>query len=400
MRPISAEAAGKVVAPFDAAVPAPAAADQPGAVKAVAGQLGTFQPGSLDVLVGQAAAVRALRAAIRRPVHAYLFVGPPGSGKRLAAQCFAAMLLCPGGGEDGCATCRRVMAGAHPDVFVLEREGAAMTIDQAREVTRTAARTSVEGGPCVVVLPELHLARDAVPALLKTVEEPAGQTVFLALADFVPPELVTVASRCQLVTFRSLGDAEVADALRAEGVGVEVAEAAARAAGGRLDRARLLARDPSVAQRWEAWQSVPGRLDGSGATVAVLVDELLGLLKASAAPLLARQAAELEELAEASARDMPKVPGRMAQAVAKAGARELDERHKREQRRQRTDELRAGLAALAAAYRDRAGSGSMAPEHAARAVALVDGFSADLAYNPGEQLALQALLLRLEHLSG
>ena len=82
-------------------------------------------------LVGQDVAVRALRAAAAKPVHAYLFVGPPGSGKLAAAREFAAMLLCPNGGEDGCDTCRRVRDGAHPDVAFFEREGAAMSIDQA-----------------------------------------------------------------------------------------------------------------------------------------------------------------------------------------------------------------------------------------------------------------------------
>src|ERR1700683_1364030 len=144
-------------------------------------------------LVGQAAAVKALRAAAARPVHAYLLVGPPGTGKLAAAKAFAAMLLCPNGGDGSCDTCRRVAEGTHPDLTVVEREGAALSIDQAREVTRMAARSAVEGGRALVVLPDLHLAGDAIPALLKTIEEPAGPVVFVGVADFVPPELVTVA---------------------------------------------------------------------------------------------------------------------------------------------------------------------------------------------------------------
>ena len=80
------------------------------------------------------------------------------------------------------------------------------------------------------------------------------------------------------------------------------------------------------------------------------------------------------------------------------GAR-LEERHRREQRRQRTDELRTGLAALAGAYRDRAVSGTLSPARAAEAVGLIDGLSADLVYNPGELLAVQALLVRLDRLA-
>jgi DNA polymerase-3 subunit delta' len=348
-------------------------------------------------LVGQDVAVRALRAAAAKPVHAYLFVGPPGSGKLAAAREFAAMLLCPNGGEDGCDTCRRVRDGAHPDVAFFEREGAAMSIDQAREVSRIAVRSSLEGGRQVVVLPDLHLARDAVPALLKTIEEPPPHTVFIALAEFVPPELVTIASRCVRVEFRPLTDEEIAGALVADGARPERASLVATLAGGRLDRARLLASDEEAESRRRAWETLPARFDGSGATVALLAEELVDMLKRSANPLTVRQEAEVAKLVAANAVPGQTAPGR-AQGQAKAVARELEERHRREQRRQRTDELRTGLAALAGAYRDRAVSGTLPIGQVAEAVGLIDGLSADLAFNPGELLALQALLLRLDRL--
>lgn len=337
-----------------------------------------------------------LRNAARRPVHAYMFVGPPGSGKMAAAKYFAAMLQCSGGGADGCETCERVLRGRHPDVFVFEREGVSLTIDQAREVSRLSARTSTEGGPTVVVLPEVHLARDAAPALLKTIEEPSGHTVFVVLADFVPAELVTIASRCVVIEFPPLSEDRVVATLVSQGVERAGAEQAARLAGGRLDRARLLAEDPGALARYEAWRSVPGRLDGSGATIASLVQELLALLEESATPLLARQAGEMEQLVSGNTAAVGKAPTAVARSASKLGTADLEARHKREQRRQRTDELRAGLAALAGAYRDRAVSGAVVAGAAAEAVRLIDGFSADLAYNPGEQLGLQALLVRLE----
>jgi DNA polymerase III subunit delta' len=350
-------------------------------------------------LVGQDAAASTLRAAVARPVHAYLFVGPPGAGKLTAAMAFAAMLLCPKGGDDGCDTCRRVLEGLHPDVFVLEREGAALSIEQAREVSRIAARSSLEGGRSVVILPDLHLAREAVPALLKTIEEPPGSTVFIGLAEFVPPELETVASRSARVDFRPLGDAQIAEVLVAEGVPTDRATVLARLAGGRLDRARLLATDPEAEGRLRSWEAVPARLDGSGATVAQLAEELVELLKRSAAPLSRRQGAEAAELADRHARESATLPGRAAQSLARAGGREMEERHRREQRRQRTDELRTGLAALAGAYRDRAVAGTLAPGRAAEAVALIDGLASDLEFNPGELLAVQALLVRLDRVT-
>src|SRR5207237_790510 len=85
-------------------------------------------------VVGQASAVEALRAAAKRPVHAYLLVGPPGTGKRVAATSFAASLLCPALGDGTCDICRRVLAGTHPDVVVVEREGPFINIDMAREI--------------------------------------------------------------------------------------------------------------------------------------------------------------------------------------------------------------------------------------------------------------------------
>jgi DNA polymerase-3 subunit delta' len=358
--------------------------------------LGRVTEKGLADLVGQAAAVRALRAAAVRPVHAYLLVGPPGTGKLAAARAFAAMLLCPQGGDDSCDTCRRVAEDKHPDFVVFEREGATLSIDQARDVTRLAARSSVEGGRSVVVLPDLHLAGDAIPALLKTIEEPAGPVVFVGLAEFVPSELVTVASRCARVDFRPFTEDEVRDALVADGVAPDRAATVAGLAGGRLDRARLLALDPGAEARRQAWEAVPSRLDGTGATVAQLADELIDLLKRSAEPLVARQEAEMAALAQRMAQESTTTSAKAAQGASRAANRELEERRRREQRRQRTDELRTGLAALARAYRDRGASGALAADRAAGAVALIDGLSADLAFNPGEQLALQALLVRLD----
>jgi DNA polymerase-3 subunit delta' len=338
---------------------------------------------------------RVLEAALARPVHAYLFVGPPGTGKLHAAKAFAAALTCPAGGGDGCLSCRQVSAGTHPDVAIFQREGAALTIDQAREISRLSARAPVEANRSVVVVPDLHLAREAAPALLKTLEEPAAAVVFVTLADFVPPELATVASRCVRVDFRILTEAELVEALVAEGVAAERATVAARLAGGRLDRARLLANDAGAQQRWATWADIPQRLDGTGATVAKLAAELVQLLAESAKPLAERQKAELAALAAQA--DLGKLP-RAVQAARPQSHREVEERHRREQRRHRTDELRTGLGALAGTYRELLAAGRLSPDKAAQAVALIDEFSADLAYNPGELLALQALLVELDRL--
>lgn len=348
---------------------------------------------------GQDRAVAALRAAARRPVHAYLFAGPGGTGKAAASRSFAAMLLCPNGGDGTCETCRRTLAGRHPDVVTVEREGAFITIEAAREVARLAARSPVEGDRKVLILPDFHLVREAGPALLKTIEEPPASAVFVILAEHVPPELITIASRCVRIDFAPLSPATVTIALIAEGASPELAAELASASGGRLDRARMLAADPEFELRRQAWLSVPGRLDGRGHAAAALADELVGLLDRSVAPLKTTQGQEMANLEARNARALEvngKV-GRGGRGGLKAGVRELEDRHKREVRRQRTDEMRTGLAILAGVYRDRlvASATPAGRRAAADAVALITDLGAALANNPGELLALQALMARL-----
>jgi DNA polymerase-3 subunit delta' len=337
-------------------------------------------------VVGQERAVAQLRAAAKAPVHAYLFVGPPGTGKRAAALSFAAQLLCAEAGGDGCEICRRVLGGTPPDVVLLERRGASLLVDDAREIARRASTSSVEGGRKVLMLTDFHLVDQAAPALLKTIEEPPPGTVFVILAEQVPPELVTIASRCVRVDFLPLSPAAVAGILVEEGVAAATADQVAAAAGGRLDRARLLAGDAGFAARIAAWRSVPERLDGSGAAVVTIADELRTAIETVLDPVRVAHAAELEELEERARLYGDRGPGK-----------EVEARHRREERRARTDELRAGLATLAGHYRDRLASGVTGEEagRCLRAVATIDAANEALIRNPNEVLWLQALLMRL-----
>ncbi|HEX2272737.1 MAG TPA: hypothetical protein VHG90_02570 [Acidimicrobiales bacterium] len=343
-----------------------------------------------DAVVGQDRAVAQLRAAARAPVHAYLFTGPPGSGKRPAARAFAAALLCPEGGCAECDVCVRVAAEVHPDLVVVERQGPYITVAQAREIQRLALRTPNERPRKVLVLSDFHLVREAAPTLLKVVEEPPASTVFLVLAEHVPSELVTIASRCVRIEFAALGPDDIAAALVAEGTDPATAADVAEAAGGRLDRARLLASDPGFAERRRAWRAVPSRLDGTGATVAAVAAELGELLSGAAVgPLQARQAAEQAALEE-----------RVERAGERgAGRKELADRHRRELRRLRTDELRFGLATLSAVYRDALVAGTTDRLGAVAAVEALRAASENLVRNPNEALLLQALLLRLPPLT-
>ena len=152
-------------------------------------------------VLAQEDAVAALRAAAANPVHAYLFEGASGNGSLAAALGFAAALLCPDGGCGTCATCRGALAGTDPDLHVVRRSGASVSIAEIRQVVALAQRRPLHAARQVIVVLDVHLAALRAPALLKTLEEPPGDTVFLLLADQIVPELVTVASRCALVPF-------------------------------------------------------------------------------------------------------------------------------------------------------------------------------------------------------
>ncbi len=344
----------------------------------------TGRPVLLDGIAGQARVVDVLQAAVRGPVHAYLFVGPPGTGKREAALAFGTCLLCPQGGCGNCDVCRRALAGVHPGLVLFQRSGASITVDDAREISRLARLHPMEGTRQVLLLDEFHLVESAAPALLKTIEEPPPTTVFVIVADFVPPDLVTIASRCARVEFRLLSPSDLADVLMAQGHGRTEAEAAAELANGSLDRAAMLVADNRTVARLELWKQVPGRLDGTGATVARLADELMAACEEAGDPVRRRQESELAELGEVARSSGERgIPGR----------KEIEDRHKREQRRVRTDELRAGLTVVGRTYRDRlARNGSW---HDAEAFGSVGAAAAVLGRNPNESLLLYGLLLNL-----
>lgn len=344
--------------------------------------------GAFAGVVGQDEAVALMRASLAAPVHAYLLVGPPGSGLLEAGVAFAAAMLCEEGGCGTCAHCRAALARIHPDLFVYERRGAALSVDQAKDAVQRSMRSPRSARRQVLLLTELHLVEDAVPVLLKAVEEPPDTTVFVLLADDVPPDLATIASRCARITLRPLDTATVTRVLVAEGADPDRASAAAIASGARLDRARLLVSDEGVAARHARWREVPTRLDGTGATVCVLAAELLAGASEPVEVLRRQQEEELKALVAQAAERREPLRGRA----------DIEARHKREQRRMRTDELRAGLATLAGAYRDRLADPAIAPRRVAAvlaAVAAIDTAADALVRNPNEQLLLEALLLRL-----
>ena len=166
---------------------------------------------------------------------------------------------------------------------------------------------------------------------------------------------------------------------------------ASKAALGNLDRARVLATDPALAERRKAFLGAPGQLDGTGAVAMRLAGELLALIDAAAAPLAAKHETEIVDL-DARIKE---------HGERGSGKKQLEDRHKRELRRHRTDELRSGLATLASVYRDQAlastkpGSGHFDIEGCADAVALIHRALETMERNPNERLLLESLLWSL-----
>jgi DNA polymerase-3 subunit delta' len=345
-----------------------------------------------DDVVGQPGAVAQLRAAAERgPVHAYLFAGPAGSTKLQAARAFAATIIT--GAEDADSRdARLILRGEHPDVHEFRRVGPSITAEQAETIIHSASLSPTEGAKKVMVLEEFHLLQPAAAVrLLKTIEEPPDSTTFMILADFVPSDLVTISSRCARIDFRTIGPDVVAARLVAEGIGPAEAMAAARASHGDLDRARVLATDPALSERRAAFAGAPHRLDGTGTVAMRTAAELLEMIDTAAAPLAERQAVEVAELDERI----------KAYGERGSGKKQLDERHKRELRRHRTDELRSGLAAMAGTYRDTAVNGGTTDvEACAGAVHRIHQAIETLDRNPNEKLLLESLLWSLPDAQG
>ena len=340
-------------------------------------------------VVGQPGAVRRLAASVDAPVHAYLLVGPPGSGKQALARAFAAALL-SAAAPDAAARERHVrlaLAGQHPDLRSIEPEGNTFRKGDAERVVRSATLAPVEGTRKVIVADGCEDMEDeAAGYLLKTVEEPPASTVFVLLTTEIVPEIVTIASRCVRVELHALPAEVVVERLVAEGIDPERAAVAASAAAGAgdLDRARTLATDDRLALRHQAWRDVPRRLDGTGHRAATLVAELQSMIGEALGPLHERQAAEVAAVDEQIEQ----------YGLRGSGRKDLEARHKREVRRFRTAELRFGLATLAAVYRD--ALVALGPRRdLVEATTRIDAAAVSLQRYPNETLLLLSLVAHL-----
>ncbi|GAB3199084.1 DNA polymerase III subunit delta' [Geodermatophilus arenarius] len=309
-------------------------------------------------VVGQPAVVAELRAAVAQPAamtHAWLFTGPPGSGRSVAARAFAAALQCPAGGDGTCHACRTVLAGTHADVQTVAPEGLSIGVVEARELVRLAGRAPSQGRWQVVVVEDAdRMTEQASNAVLKMIEEPPPRTVFLLCAPSLHPEdvPVTIRSRCRVVSLRTPPVDAVADVLvRRDGIDPALAAWAAAAAGGHVGRARHLARDEDARLARKAVLDVPLSLVSLAACLTAADDLVSAAKEESDRTTAALDDAETEAV-KASLGVGARGPG---VAAARGGAgvlKDLEKRQKSRATRLGRDSLDRALVDLAALYRD------------------------------------------------
>ncbi|MCZ2803921.1 DNA polymerase III subunit delta' [Modestobacter sp. VKM Ac-2983] len=309
-------------------------------------------------VVGQPAVVAELQAAVAQPAamtHAWLFTGPPGSGRSVAARAFAAALQCPAGGDGTCHACRTVLAGSHADVHRVVPEGLSIGVAEVRQIVRTAGRAPSQGRWQIVVVEDAdRMTEQASNTVLKMLEEPPPRTVFLLCAPSLHPDdvPVTIRSRCRVVALRTPRIEAVTEVLvRRDGIDPALAAWSAAAAGGHVGRARHLARDESARLARKAVLDIPLSLVSLAACLHA-ADDLVGTAKDESDKTVAEVDAVETDAVKASLGVGARGPGVAAASRGAGQLKELETRQKRRATRIGRDSLDRALVDLAALYRD------------------------------------------------
>ncbi|MFD6391823.1 DNA polymerase III subunit delta' [Nocardia sp. NPDC055029] len=324
--------------------------------------------GVFDRLVGQdvvetelTAAATAARAGVvtGAMTHSWLFTGPPGSGRSVAALCFAAALQCTDPDIVGCGRCHActtTMAGTHGDVRRIIPEGLSISTKEMRAIVQIASRRPSTGRWQIVVVEDAdRLTEGAANALLKVVEEPPDRTVFLLCAPTVDPEdiSVTLRSRCRHVHLVTPTVPAIAQVLRErDQLDPKTADWAAAVSGGHVGRARRLATDEDARKRRQRALALVSATERPGAAYAA-ADELVKSADDEAKLMSAeRDDRERDELATALGAGGT---GKGAASATRGSAgvlKDLERRQKSRATRTGRDALDRALIDVAGMYRD------------------------------------------------
>jgi DNA polymerase-3 subunit delta' len=253
-----------------------------------------------------------------RYVHAYLFSGPAGTGKRTAAEICARAVHCAGAGTvkpcDACPPCNRMMAGTYPDHVVLSASGRSIGVDEVRDLIQRVSIKPFEGGRHTVIIVRAEkLTAQAQNALLKTLETPPGGAVFFLLTTSPSQLLPTIVSRCRLERFHPVPVAEAERALIRTGAPSDRAALAAASSSGAIGRAMEQLQDAgywslrgrvveslrALKGPWavaEAAQKLAGDKDNASQTLEVIESLARDMLLASAGLESGRTGAETGDI--------------------------------------------------------------------------------------------------------
>lgn len=318
--------------------------------------MSTIAPGAVwRQLVGQHHVIDTLSraAAGQGMTHAWLFTGPPGSGRSNAAMAFAAALQCPRGGCGECHACTTALAGTHPDVSITRSETSMLYIKDMRELVVRSALVPVERRWQVMVIEDADRLGDAggrtANTLLKSIEEPTPKTVWLLCAPTLEDVPQTIRSRCRHVALATPTAQQVAAFLvDKDGTAPPLAAFAARASQGHIGRARALARDEATRNRRREVVALPGRLTSLGACMNAAAN-LIDIAKDETEAITeAANARELGDL-DATYGDDRKAK---ASRTYRAALRELTHSQKQRQKRREMDVIDRSLMDIMSVYRD------------------------------------------------
>ncbi len=304
----------------------------------------------IDILKGAVAASRT-GSESQEMTHAWVFTGPPGSGRSSAAVAFAQALICPHQGCSTCNECKSAVTGGHPDVEVIRIEGLSIKVEEIRELlTRVAWAPSMGGWRVVVMEDADRLTESAANALLKAIEEPGTRTVWLLCAPTLHDVLPTIRSRCRHLQLRTPSiDAVRQVLIKRNDISPIMADFAARVSQGHIGRARYLATNESVRSNRKAIMRLPlqlGSLSAAFQAAQTLIDLATEGASASSG---SKDEIEIEKLQEAYGKG---ATGRgMATGAAKA-VKELEKEQKSRATRIVRDSIDGALLDLATFYRD------------------------------------------------